>query len=933
MKRSACNSIDELDNFKYIPVSSPLKKYKIQTIQFSDFWKNVITSVPSTYANQLETIDRKHGIIGITATTSIPKLVEKFTEEYPDHVVCVQNGDFYSFFGLHALAAFKACGLNASGGRALAGVPVASASRFFERFVSCQYRLCVVTQQTSDKTGKTDRKLVQIISPANPKYFFTDEKDTSTIDNKVVYPRPVLTYSKGVMTVIDMQAGSVCYSCRVDSDTLVSTCHSLQAFQLFIAKDRNVFRNLEQKLEKFLIVSFVNNKYVVEEAFRLHFVTPIETGVEVVAKDNHRKPLTHYVAKKLGLIYNNDKSIPSLSKAMLGKSSRAIKAIFNKWLVANVCEKSSYAMQKVVKDLMTGSIQVMNGDVLYNDSEILAVMNHEKLHKNSKMFFYLIDVVLNNDRHIDHKCLRWCAENMVGGRTSDYDWQYENDFCGHWCTFAKNVCRNDTDETLGYSSQIIQNMVKDLSQFRLLQWYDPVEVEHCLVQVQKATNELTAKGKKVTYNDVDQVIQLEYKQAFGNLIPVVSTKGKVRNFKFTTSSLDSAINLFKSIIDNQKKYEQIWVSKFCKNLLEKNQRIIRVRVNELLLKSMVHTMTEKSVNSGFFPRHLLQSNGCDQLFPYWLPIPDERVANRIDIKLNNTTIITAPNMAGKSTTLRSILAAAVLHNAGFCVPAESFSGFPHFDNFFVRFPAMDDPIENISSFEAEVIDVADILKNSTTNSLVLLDEIGRGTSYDESKNYTNALINELKGTTTLFATHLFVLLDLQYHAPRFTLTDYRVVNGGECRDSRAIQVLRKHNIPESICTAVMGTNTSPRLHLQHINPFDSTLILLKQMVGYDVDIKIFEHNVMVPPGLALNSPAAIYILDEHDGKIYIGESCNVLRRRKEHAGRNPNRKDCKIAVAMLKGGKTESMQIESKLQRACIKTGIPLSSTYDSHHI
>jgi DNA mismatch repair ATPase MutS/predicted GIY-YIG superfamily endonuclease len=902
--------MNDLDKFIHVKKSAKVE-------EFSEFWKSVIFNTPRIYHSQIKFIERHHGCIGVLAQTSIPKLVEKYTQEYDDHIVCIQNGDFYNFFGIHALALFTACGVNSQGGRAEGGFPISSAPRYFARLTALGFRLCVIDQYISQQTGKIERKLMQIISPANPAWLFGEEIEESTD------PKPVVVYVDSVMTILNIQSGTILYRAKTDVNTLVSTVQSLQAFQLYV-KDRSLFRIMVKKLT--IIVSFTNAVDVVSEAFRLHFVKASNDNKNVNLTDR-RRPLTFLVAQQLGLV-GHDRSIPSLTKAVLGSSKLSVKRTFQKWIINNVGEKESHAMKNLVKDLMIGKIQVLSGDVMCDSSEIIAVLNNGKLYKNGAMFVYLVNVVLNNSRNIVHEDLRLCAISMIGKNNISLD--DENKYCEEFRTKILSMMKEEESELT--SSNVVATMLKDLSSFKLLQWENKEKVHEAVLELQDATNELYSKGKKVSYNEGDQVIQLEQKQGY-DLLAVITPKGKIRNQKFTTHRLSSAITYFKQIVEKQKRYEETFLKEFSLDLLKKCQQTLMLRVTELLLKTTVHTMTENTVNSGFLPNHLLASNGCEKLFPYWLNRPDERCANDIDMTLHRTTLITAPNMAGKTTALRSILAAAVLNNAGLCVPAKSFH-LPHFDNFFIRFPAVDDPVAKISSFEAEVIDVADILKNATYNSLVMLDEIGRGTSYTESRNYANALIQELNShdVTTFFATHLFILLDLEPEAPRFTLDNHRVINGGECRNSRAIDVLVKHMMPETICRAVSSVHTiNPKLP-PPADAFLSTLRLLRDIIDINVEIKIYEHNVLISPGLMLQAPAAIYVLQEHDNKIYIGESYNVLNRREEHAKRDSNRKECKIAVAMLRGGKTESLKVESQLQRACIAQGIPLSSTVDANH-
>src|SRR5699024_8860616 len=109
----------------------------------------------------------------------------------------------------------------------------------------------------------------------------------------------------------------------------------------------------------------------------------------------------------------------------------------------------------------------------------------------------------------------------------------------------------------------------------------------------------------------------------------------------------------------------------------------------------------------------------------------EYVANDVFMKENsNILLITGPNMAGKSTYMRQLALSAILAQIGCFVPA-SYARLPIFDQVFTRIGAADDLVGGQSTFMVEMLETRYALSKATQNSLILLDEIGRGTStYD-----------------------------------------------------------------------------------------------------------------------------------------------------------------------------------------------------------
>ncbi|MCL2058418.1 MAG: DNA mismatch repair protein MutS [Oscillospiraceae bacterium] len=136
----------------------------------------------------------------------------------------------------------------------------------------------------------------------------------------------------------------------------------------------------------------------------------------------------------------------------------------------------------------------------------------------------------------------------------------------------------------------------------------------------------------------------------------------------------------------------------------------------------------------------------------------------LDTGENRTSIITGPNMAGKSTYMRQIALTVLLAQAGSFVPAmEADIGIT--DRIFTRVGAADDLAAGQSTFMAEMAEVSNILSNATPNSLIILDEIGRGTSTFDGLSIAWAVVEFINdkariGARTLFSTHYHELTEL-----------------------------------------------------------------------------------------------------------------------------------------------------------------------------
>ncbi|MDL2218864.1 DNA mismatch repair protein MutS [Ruminococcaceae bacterium OttesenSCG-928-O06] len=188
---------------------------------------------------------------------------------------------------------------------------------------------------------------------------------------------------------------------------------------------------------------------------------------------------------------------------------------------------------------------------------------------------------------------------------------------------------------------------------------------------------------------------------------------------------------------------------------------------------------------------------------------------RLDCDENRMQIITGPNMAGKSTYMRQIALIVILAQVGSFVPA-AFCKVGVCDAVFTRVGASDDLAQGRSTFLVEMNEVAEILQYATRQSLVILDEIGRGTSTFDGMSIAQAVVEHIAdrdtgpGCKTLFATHYHELTDLENSVDGVKnyniavkkrgddITFLRRIVRGAADDSYGIQVAKLAGVPEGI---------------------------------------------------------------------------------------------------------------------------------------
>ncbi|MFO0960479.1 MAG: DNA mismatch repair protein MutS [Isosphaeraceae bacterium] len=199
----------------------------------------------------------------------------------------------------------------------------------------------------------------------------------------------------------------------------------------------------------------------------------------------------------------------------------------------------------------------------------------------------------------------------------------------------------------------------------------------------------------------------------------------------------------------------------------------------------------------------------DALLPHGEFVPND---TRLGPDSGSILLLTGPNMAGKSTYIRQVALIAILAQIGSFVPARR-ARLGQIDRLFARVGATDELGRGMSTFMVEMTETANILNNATPSSLVILDEIGRGTSTFDGVSLAWAItehLHDVVGCRTLFATHYHELVELEKTKPRLRNANvavreeggeivflHRIVPGG-ADQSYGIHVARLAGVPAPV---------------------------------------------------------------------------------------------------------------------------------------
>ncbi len=223
-----------------------------------------------------------------------------------------------------------------------------------------------------------------------------------------------------------------------------------------------------------------------------------------------------------------------------------------------------------------------------------------------------------------------------------------------------------------------------------------------------------------------------------------------------------------------------------------------------------------------YARPIIDKKGCIDIKNGRHPVVEKMISNDmfvandtyLDSNKHRISIITGPNMAGKSTYMRQTALIVLMAQIGSFVPAKS-AHIGIVDRIFTRVGASDDLASGQSTFMVEMTEVANIIRNATKNSLIILDEIGRGTSTFDGLSIAWAVVEhiantKLLGAKTLFATHYHELTELEGKLD--SVDNYciavkeqgddivflrKIIKGGADK-SYGIQVAKLAGVPETI---------------------------------------------------------------------------------------------------------------------------------------
>lgn len=741
----------------------------------------------------------------IKKTTPMMQQYFELKEKYQEEILFFRLGDFYEMFFDDALTASKILEIKLTGRDCggeekapMCGVPHHSANGYIKRLVECgkKVAICEQVEDVSVSKGIVKRDVVKIITIgtiSDTKALFEDQNNFIASlyqsKNKKEFSLGFVDVTTGEFFTTTVKNG--------DENAVYDELSKYKPTEILVSSNCNFIKelnsqfNVRSEVINFEILNFESSKTLIESHFNIHnlnsFGLEDEKGMVIASsiilkylKYTQKVELSHitkinkYFVENYLIIDKASRRNLELTETMIAKTKKGslldviddTKTSFGARHLRKVLEQPFTDKEKIEKRL--NCVEFFYNDF---DTRNLVRENFAKMYDIERI---LGRIVLNSSTVTDLVFLGTSLEilpeitNILKNTSEDIDNIMNSfDVLEDVASFIRSAIIFD-DETKINSNDII-NLGFNVKLDELKNVRDHSST--ILKQIEEKTkNETGIKNLKIKYNK-----QIGY------------------FFEVTNSYLDLVPDYFveRSMLVGGKRYVTEELQKLEVTILSASEQIIKIE-NELLklikekiknhterIKYTIMLLSEIDLVQSFasvaeknrYTKPIILENDEIIIEEGRHPVIEENVSDfvandtTLDIRDERMHLITGPNMAGKSTYMRQVALITILAQIGSYVPAKSAKIGP-VDRVFTRVGASDDLASGQSTFMLEMNEVANILNNATSRSLIILDEIGRGTSTFDGLSIAWSVLEYIAepcfiGAKTLFATHYHELTELE----------------------------------------------------------------------------------------------------------------------------------------------------------------------------
>ena len=832
--------------------------------------------------------------------TPVMKQFWEAKESYPDSIMLFRMGDFYETFDEDAKIASNILGIaltkranGAASSVPLAGFPFHSLDQYLHKLLSAGYRVAICEQVEDPKLAKgiVKREVVELLSPGTAiadKYLNYDENNylCSIYIKRNNFGYAILDYSTGEFS-----------SGKNNIKELYNTLNQYKISEVILCKKQTQY--LDQSLIKNILITSYHDWIATQdncyEKLLDHFGTNSLKGfgldkddLEVIASGT----ALSYVENNF---FGKVKHITSLSKIRRNNVMRI--------------DPSTLKNLELFQSLSS------DGD----HGTLISTIDHTKTPMGARLLKKHIRAPLLSKNKINNrlKLVEEFINKYVDNKIISDELKEVSDIPRILAKIATNKC-NPRDlinlsnsllvlpkikKLVSKSKPILKVISKSTNTRKVCKEINRIIIDDPPLKLHKGGFIKQGVSKKldklrsisdnankwlVDFQENQKIktginsLKISYNKVFGYYIDVTKTHlDKVPSTYIRKQTLTNSERYF---TEELKEYEEKILSSSEKTILLENsifEKLVETILNNVktiqnnsniiaqldIISS--HAVTART-NNYIKPKIIDKSTkfvvkkSKHPVIENLLPPGEKFISNDIDLDNNKKqiAIITGPNMAGKSTFLRQVGLIAILGQIGSYVPAKS-AEISIIDQLFTRVGASDNLAGGESTFLVEMNEAANILNNATPNSLIILDEIGRGTSTFDGLSLawsiTEYLHNNIQiKAKTLFATHYHELIELAELLPdAFNLNSVvdehdgeiiflRKIKKGGANKSYGINVAKMAGMPSYVINRANELlleflndkdKTNPKLtnSIKQINIFNNNDILLEELKNIDLE--------------------------------------------------------------------------------------------------
>ncbi|BBM55562.1 DNA mismatch repair protein MutS [Leptotrichia wadei] len=735
------------------------------------------------------------------ADTPLMKQYKEIKSNFEDSILFFRLGDFYEMFFEDAVKASKELGLTLTSRNKeknadvpLAGIPFHSADSYITKLVSKGYKVAICEQTEDPKTAKgiVKREVVKIITPGT----VVDVEALDAKSNNYLMSILKVENKLGV-AYIDITTGEFKVT-EVEKDDdfvkLFNEVNKIEPKEVLVTED--FYWEIKEKLDDFLqkndsVVTFVNKvrdsaKYLMEyfeivslesygikdkkgiigaAAMALDYVATMQVEHELTVEKIEFVNISNYAeinaitSRNLELLKNQrEKTVYGsllwvLDECKTSMGTRLLKRFINNPLLnIDKIKKRQEDVQYFIDNILIREDLREKLEDIYDLERLLGkiIFGSENgkdltaLKKTIKSAVEIMKILENTDffQSIDVNILFECYKIIDDSINED----------------APFSVREGGIIKSGYSQELdeIRNIMNSGKDF--------------LLDIEQREREATGiRNMKIKFNKVFGYF-IEITKSNLNMVPehYIRKQTLSNSERYITPELKKYED---TIINSKAKIEDLEYHLFkeVSGKVKEHRKILSELAERL---SYIDVMVSFAVNAieNDYVKPEMSEEYSFEIVDGRHPVV-EKLIGRTDYVSNDTiftekesfVVLTGPNMSGKSTYMKQIALISIMAQIGSFVPAGK-ARLSIIDKYLTRIGASDDILTGQSTFMVEMSEVSNILNNATEKSLIILDEVGRGTSTTDGVSIATAIsmyIHDKIGAKTVFATHYHELTDLE----------------------------------------------------------------------------------------------------------------------------------------------------------------------------